>query len=236
MNEFSLPGALLIGLLGSTHCLGMCGGLAAVMGQGATGPWRLLSYNLGRLLTYGVLGGVAGALGATLLSVAPALTLVLRLLAALLLVAMGLYISRWWLGLTRLERIGSGLWRVVQPVTRHLLPVTSHRQALLLGMCWGLLPCGLVYSTLTWALATADWRQSALLMVAFGLGTVPAMLSVGLLHEAVLARLRRQGFRTLAGVCVIAMGVWTAAMPLQHGIQGHGTPMADHEDRAGHQH
>jgi len=218
VNELTLVSAFVIGLLGSSHCLGMCGGLSSLLGVGAenTNRSRLFSYNLGRLTSYTLIGALAGLFGEQLLSLSPQLGMLLRITAGLLLVAMGLYVSQWWTGLTYLERAGSHLWRHIQPLIRGLLPVKSHWQAIFLGALWGFLPCGLVYSTLSWALASAQWQQSALLMLAFGVGTLPAMLSMGFVGENVLQRLRSKNFRMLAGVMIIAMGVATMFSPLSH--------------------
>jgi uncharacterized protein len=218
MTELTIASALLIGLLGSTHCLSMCGGLGAVLGVNTHNPnyARLLSYNLGRLCTYAAIGALAGWLGEQLLVFKAETGLLLRTLAGLLLIAMGLYISQWWMGLTRLEQLGAYCWRYIQPVSKRVLPINNHRRAWQLGVLWGLLPCGLVYSTLTWALATAQWQQSAMLMLAFGLGTLPAMLFVGVVNQRLLQQLKGKTFRTVAGVIVITMGVVTAVMPWMH--------------------
>lgn len=226
MSEATLLGAFLVGLLGSTHCLGMCGGLAAAMGQQRGKAHLLLAYNAGRLLTYTVLGAVAGLLGMQVLKLAPGLTLALRTLAGLLVIAMGLYVCQWWMGLTRLEQLGAALWRRLQPLVKGLLPVQHTGQALLLGGLWGLLPCGLVYSTLTWAVANANWVHSALLMLAFGLGTAPAMVGVGLMSQGALNALRRPWVRRLAGGSIIVMGIWTAAMPWLHKGMDHGAQVS----------
>jgi sulfite exporter TauE/SafE len=212
--------ALLIGLLGSSHCLLMCGGLGGVLGcTGEHGLGRLCSYNLGRLMTYAAIGAVAGLLGEQIIVVSPSAALLLRAIAGLLMVAMGLYISQWWMGLTRLEKLGANLWRHIQPLTRSLLPVKNLKQAFKLGMLWGFLPCGLVYSTLSWSLAAAQWQQSALFMLAFGVGTLPAMLSLGFISEKFLFRLRQGKLRSIAGVLIIAMGLLTLAVPLSHSLQ-----------------
>lgn len=217
MTDLSVLSACLVGLLGSTHCLGMCSGLAAVTAPGAHGVTGIVTYNAGRLFTYALLGALLGWFGEQLLQVLPQLTALLRVLAGLLLIAMGLYVSRWWLGLTQLEKIGVYLWRQLQPITRRLLPVRNYRQMFAAGMLWGLLPCGLVYSTLTWALATADWQQSARLMLAFGVGTLPAMIGVGLIHKSLQDYLRGKQFRSVAGIIIMLMGIWTLLMPLLHG-------------------
>ena len=223
MIELTLTSAVLIGLLGSTHCLGMCGGISAALSLNDQPARHLyvLTYNIGRLLTYTAIGALAGAFGAQLISASPQMALLLRTVAGLLLIAMGLYVSQLWMGLTRLEKAGAYLWRYIQPLTKPLLPVKNQAQALQLGILWGLLPCGLVYSTLSWALATGHWQQSALLMLAFGVGTLPAMLSMGLLNQQLLSRLRGKNFRVVAGVLIIAMGLATILIPVSHQRGGH---------------
>jgi len=218
MMEPTLVSALLVGLLASSHCLAMCGGLSVALGLGAGGgnTAYLLSYSLGRVFIYTVIGALAGLMGEQVTASLPAVGTALRLLAALLLVAMGLYISGWWMGLAKLEAVGALLFKRLRPLSRGLIPVRGHSQALSLGMVWGLLPCGLVYSSVAWALATADWRQSAVLMASFGVGTVPAMLSVGLAGQKLQRVLKHRRFRLLSGLLVIAMGIATALMPLRH--------------------
>lgn len=227
MNELSLASALLVGLMSSSHCLAMCGGVAALLSSptrdAATGPrWSLLlGYNLGRVLMYGLLGALFGLLGAQLLVSMPQLTIGLRLFAGLMLVAMGLYVTRWWMGLTALEKAGALLWQRLQPLSRSLLPVRSPATALGLGMLWGLMPCGLVYSSLSWSMAAGSWQQAALLMMAFGLGTLPATLLSGVISARVLAWLRRRDVRVLAGMLIIALGLVTlyfAVASMQHNV------------------
>jgi sulfite exporter TauE/SafE len=216
--EPTVVAALLVGFLGSSHCLGMCGGISAALGlQGdRSSRQHLLSYNLGRLVTYTLIGAAAGLFGEQVLMVLPGMGSWLRTMAGLLLVAMGLYVSQWWMGLTRLELLGAKLWRLIQPWSKSLLPISNQWQALQLGLLWGLLPCGLVYSTLSWALVSAQWQQSALLMLAFGVGTLPAMLAVGFAGQELLARLREKRWRVLGGLIIIGMGLVTAALPWMH--------------------
>lgn len=218
VTELTIASAVLIGFLGSSHCLGMCGGLTIALGLGNEGEnrWYLLSYNTGRVFMYGVTGALVGLFGEQIVSAAPAIGFLLHMIAGGLLVAMGLYISQWWMGLTKLEKIGGLLWKKIQPFSKVLIPVRGHKQALLLGVVWGLIPCGLVYSTLALALVAADWQQSALFMLAFGIGTLPAMLSVGFVGQNMLARLREKQFRTFSGLVIIVMSILTILVPLQH--------------------
>ncbi|OJZ17814.1 MAG: hypothetical protein BGP21_11935 [Thiobacillus sp. 65-29] len=216
MIEFSLFTALLAGLLGGVHCVGMCGGIVAAFSFRADGtqpPFRLhLAYNLGRIFSYAMFGALAGALGASLklATFLPAQTL-LYVLAQVVMILLGLYLA----GLNRwvlvFERAGGALWRVVQPLFRRLLPVRSLPQALLAGMAWGWLPCGLVYSVLVSALAAGSATSGAALMLAFGLGTLPNLLGMGLFARQLQPFMQRLWVRRAAGLMVAGFGVWGLA-------------------------
>ena len=217
--------ALVLGLLGGGHCLGMCGGLMGALTLAIPPEQRgrrlrlLVAYNLGRILSYACAGLLLGMAGWAVAS-SPA-AMALRVVAALLLIAMGLYLAGWWSGLTRIEALGRGLWRHIQPAASRLMPVSSLPRALLLGALWGWLPCGLVYSTLLWAASQGNAGYSAALMLAFGLGTWPILLATGLAAERVNAVLRRRSVRMAGGVLVILFGIWTLPGPHQHWLMGH---------------
>ncbi|WP_341706886.1 sulfite exporter TauE/SafE family protein [Halopseudomonas sp.] len=219
--------ALALGLLGGGHCIGMCGGLMGALTM-AIPPeqrrgwplWRLLlAYNSGRILSYTLAGALVGSLGWALHSAG--LGVILRSIAGLLMIAMGLYLANWWSGLTRIERVGRGLWRHIEPHARRLLPVQRPSQALLLGTLWGWLPCGLVYSTLIWSSSHGSASTSALLMLAFGLGTLPTLLATGAAAERLTALLRRRSLRVSAAIMVILFGIWTLPGPHQQWLIQH---------------
>jgi sulfite exporter TauE/SafE len=231
-EPLSLGAALLLGLLGSSHCIGMCGGIGTALGAASGERWRLaLLYHAGRIGSYAALGALVGLLvqlgAGALQPLLPWIGAVLRTLAALLVIAMGLYVAGWWLGITRLEALGSHLWRWVQPLTRRLLPPRGAGSALLLGALWGLLPCGLIYSSLAWAAASGDALDAASRMAAFGLGTLPAMAAVTLGGQQLQRHLQRPRLRQLAGIVLIGFGlfalgqVWTHAMPSENGAHAH---------------
>ena len=206
-----LASALLFGLAGSTHCIGMCGGIAGslALSGGERGLSLQLAYNLGRLGSYALAGALIGQLGQLFTQTAQ-LTWLLRSLAALIMVVMGLYIAGWWQGAAYLERLGGLFWRRLQPLTRPLLPATTLPKALLLGACWGWLPCGLVYTTLRWAgTVSQDSLTSAGLMLVFGIGTLPALLTSALLARQLKQLLQRSGVRQGAGLLVILFGLAT---------------------------
>ena len=227
--------AFLIGLFGGMHCIGMCGGIIgalsfAIPAQERGKRWRILAaYNVGRILSYGLIGLLAGTLSYQL-SGGHDLS-VMRLIAGALLVAMGLYLANWWHGITVLERIGAIFWKRIQPIGKRLMPVTNMSQALLLGGLWGWLPCGLVYTALAYALAQAHPLSSMGVMVAFGLGTLPLVLLSGALAEQVKAIVSKRYVRSCIGVLVIAFGAWTIWGTVQHLSMDHsamGNSAMDH--------
>lgn len=210
-EALSLPTAFLLGLLGGTHCLGMCGGIATTVSlsspNGLKGFGLLLGYNSGRILSYTLAGALLGSLSWLIDNLV--IQLALRTFAGLMLISMGLYIAQWWQGLTKVEHLGSHLWKQISPLARRFLPVKTLRQALMLGVLWGWLPCGLVYSTLIWASAASDWTLSAQLMTAFGLGTLPTMLLTGVLAQQVKAILQNALTKHISGCIIILMGLYT---------------------------
>lgn len=220
-----LVSALILGLLGGGHCLGMCGGLMGALTLAIPPEQRsqrlqlLLAYNLGRIFSYALAGLLLGLAGWAVGN-SPA-AMLLRVAAGVLLICMGLYLAGWWSGLTRIEAVGRHLWRHLQPLTRRLMPITSIPRALLLGAIWGWLPCGLVYSSLLWAASQGSALESSLLMLTFGLGTLPVLLATGMAAERLSGLLRRRGVRIAGGVLVMLFGLWTLPGPHQHWLMGH---------------
>jgi sulfite exporter TauE/SafE len=218
-----LISAWAMGFLGSTHCVGMCGGISAALSfalpaearKGARLFGYQLAYNSGRIGTYTLLGALLGWLGGSLLG-DWAMTLWPRLVAAVVMIALGLYLAGWWHGLQKLERMGGGVWKYLQPLSRRLLPVDNPLKAIVAGAVWGFLPCGLVYSGLGLALTAAHTGTSALVMLAFGLGTLPTLLVTGSLAAGLRRFMQAPQTRQVAGAVVIGFGVWTAAMALYH--------------------
>ncbi|WP_455212621.1 sulfite exporter TauE/SafE family protein [Kaarinaea lacus] len=241
MNDpLSLTSAFLIGLLGSAHCVGMCGGIMNALSMALPAEKQgirqaipiLLLYNLGRIFSYCLAGAFLGAIGFWLLSTGKQAGPALRLFAGMMMIAMGLYLSGWWRGLVYLEKLGGYLWKYLQPAGNRLMPVSKPWQALLLGIVWGWLPCGLVYSTLTLSVSAADWRYSTLIMLSFGLGTLPAMLLTGTFSHQVKNWMQRRSVRNIAALLIIGFGVWTIAWVVYHRLQTqhpphHNTPASE---------
>lgn len=168
----------------------------------------VLAFNGGRILSYGAAGAAVGVLGGgALMSDAMPVRLALFLLANIIMLLTGLYIAGWTSGLAPLERAGQYLWRHLSPLTSKFLPVETLPQAALLGGLWGWIPCGLVYAMLVVALASGSALNGAATMIAFGLGTLPAMTAAGLLSAQLKTKLRDKRLRIAAGLVVIAMAL-----------------------------
>ena len=211
MPDTGFLALFLVGLLGGTHCVGMCGGIVSAMSMGGQAGWGLhLAYNAGRILSYAVAGAVAGALGAASLGLEGQVPvrMVLYFIANLMLVALGLYLIGLSGALAFTERAGQALWRRVQPLTRRFLPVRGVAQAFPLGMLWGWLPCGLVYSALASALTAGSAGRGAAMMLAFGLGTLPNLLLAGLLLARLNGIVKRPVVRTASGLLVLGFGIY----------------------------
>ncbi|CZF78900.1 hypothetical protein GCE9029_01122 [Grimontia celer] len=211
-----LIAAFTVGLLGAGHCLGMCGGVAAAVSMGTPQNQHklpfLLFYNGGRLLSYGLIGAIAGGLVAGVVGVTQITQqlLWLRLAAAIMMILLALYIGRFWNGLAYVEKVGQLLWKRLSPLSTKLLPLRSPFAALPFGMLWGWLPCGLVYSALSWAAVAGNALDGLLIMVAFGLGTLPAMLLVGTAAEATKNLLNNLIFRRFSSLILLMYGIITA--------------------------
>ncbi len=217
MPDSGFLAVFLIGLLGGVHCAGMCGGIVSALtlqipGQGAARPpWTIhLAYNLGRVSSYVVAGAAMGALGSLglLLNHALPVQMGLYVAANLMMVALGLYLTGVTGALAFTERAGQWLWRRVQPLTRRFLPVRGPAQAFPLGLLWGWLPCGLVYSVLAMALLTGSAERGALTLLAFGLGTLPNLMLAGLLLVRFRQVVQGRTLRLGAGLVVLGFGVW----------------------------
>ena len=214
--------ALVAGLLGGAHCAAMCGGIVTLTcapGAVATSRRALfpLAYNGGRIASYvlaGTFAGAAGQAGMALRGGALAQHLLMFLMGAtLIVVALNVAGVR---PVTRgIEIAGGLLWRHVQPVSRHFLPVTTPWQALGLGMLWGWLPCGMVYAVLLTALASGNAGEGALILAAFGLGTLPNLLAIGAAVGGVRRWLQVAWVRYLASALIAAVGLYGMLHVLQ---------------------
>lgn len=226
--------ALSAGLLGGAHCIGMCGGIANLLGSagsaGSSGhkvipiklqqsvapgkAWRMSALlHAGRISTYGVLGGIVGALGAAGLLFKPYLPvqMTMFILGNLALIWLGLRLVGYAPGLMLLDRLGQKITSYVKLPIRFSLAAQTRRHPFLVGMTWGCMPCGLVYAVLPFSLLSGGVFSGAVLMLIFGLGALPYLLfaqGIGQwLNQRVLpCILRGSGAAVLIGIGLF--GLW----------------------------
>ena len=212
------------GLMSGVHCAGMCGGIVGAVSMQlprARPPvFYHLAYNSGRLLSYTAAGVIVGAIGKSGLMLKGILPVqqMLFALASVMLILMGFYLAGIWQGVRHIEHAGSLLWKKIQPYSRSLLPADSLPKVFGLGVLWGWLPCGLVYTALLSSLSMGDAVRGGLVMLAFGLGTLPNLLAVGLFYSSVKKFAQLKPVRWCAGLLVAGLGVyglfklWTAGL------------------------
>ncbi|MEW8682585.1 MAG: sulfite exporter TauE/SafE family protein [Candidatus Thiodiazotropha endolucinida] len=225
IEQSSYLAAFVVGLLGGGHCVGMCGGIVGALTFGLpasvqnrlldTFPYQL-GYNLGRITSYVVAGAIMGGLGVLLTQAVPVYVAqrVLLVIAGAFMILLGLYLGGWWTGLAKIERAGNLLWTKIEPFARKLLPVKSPGQAWILGLVWGWIPCGLVYSMLVWTVSAGSVAKGAGLMLAFGLGTLPNLFVMGILAGSLVRWFKDIRVRRAAGLIVILFGIVTLARAL----------------------
>jgi sulfite exporter TauE/SafE len=226
MSALGLIPVFMVGLLGSVHCAGMCGGIVSAFsvvparsfpvavvtrngGAAADALLRVAAYNAGRIGSYSVAGALAGALAGGVRSLAGIgpLQSAGYWLANLMLVALGLYLMDAWRGLAQLEAGGRALWRRIEPSSQFLLPLDSPLKMLALGGLWGWLPCGMVYSVLMTAMLSGSALSGAGVMLAFGLGTLPVLLTMGMMGARLRGWLQRRPVRVASGLVVLGFGL-----------------------------
>jgi sulfite exporter TauE/SafE len=225
MNEIATPlAALVAGLVGSGHCVLMCGSIAGALATGGaacagqTLRFPLL-YNLGRITSYAAAGAVVGGAGGGLLALlgAPWLRAFFTTLAAIVIVVAGVKLAFGSKGFGGLDRLGAAAWRRIAPATRGLFPVTTPERAFAVGLAWGWLPCGMAYAMLAAAALSGGALPGALVMAMFGLGTLPAMIALGTGAAGLLGpRTRRAG-----GVVLVLLGLGSLAVAAWPGGAGH---------------
>lgn len=225
--EIFLLVALSLGLASTLHCVGMCGGIMGALTFGLPDEVRndksrqlayITTYNLGRITSYTLAGVIAGLISASLVSTLSIENghLILRALASTVLVAFGLHLSGLFPKMQLLESLGAVVWRRLQPLTKGFFPVRTLWRAFGFGLVWGWLPCGLVYSALLWASSSGDPVSGGMYMFAFGLGTLPGVITSGLMSSTMLKLSRNQNLRYGMAALVIVFGLALFFIPHQH--------------------
>lgn len=209
--------AFVMGLLGSGHCIAMCGGVTssltiAIQDKRLIKRYTLL-YNLGRLFSYTLAGLLAATIGQHVASRSTLFSHTLSALSGVFMILVGLYIMRFTVTLNWVERIGKFvIWQHIVGLNRKLLPVNTNNKALAYGMLWGWLPCGLVYSALLFSLSTKNALSGALFMMIFAAGTLPAMLGLALAAESLKRVLNHTVMRLMFGNLFIFYGTYILIM------------------------
>ncbi|AMN47636.1 hypothetical protein ACG33_11100 [Steroidobacter denitrificans] len=254
----SLWAALIAGLSGSAHCFAMCGGLAGALGMraraaspGRSAGLNALAYHLGRIGGYMLAGALCGAFGAGLQSALDLtrLAVSLRIASGVLLILVAIRLLSARNLLAWLDGLGARFWRRLQPAAHRAARSSGLGSALALGLMWGWLPCGLVYSMLLFAALSGTALHGATIMAAFGAGTLPSMLGSTLLASRLQAWVSKRWPRVVSGTVLLIFGMWMALAAIDHGGHGHGGqeghapdnghahPLAhDPVDAAGHPH
>ncbi|MGZ8225133.1 MAG: sulfite exporter TauE/SafE family protein [Methylococcaceae bacterium] len=215
--------AFLMGLFSSMHCIGMCGSIIGTLtlslSPGIRNKKTLLlpfvfNYNIGRITSYTLAGALVGLIQS--LATIPLGEIhghrLLQILSAIIMACAGLYIAGWFPRFAYIEKTGTHFWKKIEPYGRKLIPVKNRTQAYLFGMVWGWLPCGLVYAALTLAAAAGDVSKSALTMLAFGLGTLPAVMGVGIMTGILTKLSKMRHFKQAIGVFMVVLAL-LAALP-----------------------
>jgi sulfite exporter TauE/SafE len=240
--------AFAMGLFGGVHCVAMCGGVVGMLCSAAPrcphaatrerygAPLaqipHWLAYNVGRIASYTLLGVLFGALGTLSTGVFPldGLRFALRALAALCMLAVGLHLAGLPSIVKRLESLGAPMWRKISPLAKRFMPLRTPWQALALGAVWGLMPCGLLYGALALAASAESPALGGLTMAAFGVATLPVMLTMSALAQSVARWLAQRAVKRAAGLVFLAFGLWnTAGVAAQTGVAAFvGVPPARH--------
>lgn len=228
-----LASAFMIGLLGSLHCIGMCGGLVGALCMARPTLWwpGLLTYQIGRIASYAALGILAGALGTGIGQSGwlPQAQQILAIFAAIVMILFALYLGGWLpdplARLTAIVSRASGMAGWAQKAAHGRNPGPW----LAVGLLNGLLPCGLVYAALALSLTAQTIAQGAATMLAFGLGTVPAMMAAPALMRR-LSPSMRGSLLKVAAILLIALAILTVLRMQLHAGHEHGAhEHASHE-------
>ena len=226
-NPLTLTSAFFLGLFSTVHCIGMCGGIIGALSLSLPIEVRhhkprlfmfVTTYNIGRITSYTLAGLIAGAIGGGVHATAgfeQGHTL-LKFAGIAMMVAIGLYLAGWLPQLAAVERLGVPIWKKLEPIGRRLLPVATLPKAFAYGLIWGWLPCGLVYFVLLWALTSGGAIEGALSLLAFGLGTLPTLLSAGFMTSWLTRFARSKRARQLVGLLIIAMAIGSLLIPMEH--------------------
>jgi len=204
-------GPVAMGLAGSGHCSAMCGGIAGSVAATSAGRRARLGVALhaGRLLAYAAAGAAAGSVGSLLgeIDLLREVLTPLRTVAGVLLVGLGVALAAGTRSFAWLDRLGAPLWRLLRPHAQRLSAPRTTLTALAFGALWGFLPCGLVYAALALAAVSGSPLRGATTMLAFGGGTLPALVFIGSVATRLRVVLGHAPARVAVGLVIALTGV-----------------------------
>ncbi|NOR80869.1 MAG: sulfite exporter TauE/SafE family protein [Methyloprofundus sp.] len=212
--------AFFIGLFSSIHCVSMCGSIIGTLSLSLKPEIRatrskmiafIFSYNFGRIFSY-MLAGLIIALIESLLTFPLGEEhghRYLEVISALIITGAGFYIAGWFPNFAYIEKTGSRFWKAIEPYGRKLIPVATLPQAFMFGMVWGWIPCGLVYTALALAATSGDITTSTLIMLAFGLGTLPAVASTGIVSTFISRINNLHSAKQIVGMLLVLVAIYS---------------------------
>ena len=217
-QEITFLTLFLLGFFGGTHCVGMCGGLSSAFALQLPPHLNriglIVLLNLGRISSYVVIGLLVGLVGQVGISLddTRAVQNGLYIAANGLLLLLGLYLAGISTAATKIEGIGKPIWKRLNPLLNKLLPIKSVPACFGVGVLWGWLPCGLVYSASLYALGSGNALHGGLYMLAFALGTLPNLLAMGIFAAQLKTFLQKRMVRLCAGLLVAGWAIWRLAV------------------------
>ena len=217
-QEITFLTLFLLGFFGGTHCVGMCGGLSSAFALQLPPHLNriglIVLLNLGRISSYVVIGLLVGLVGQVGISLddTRAVQNGLYIAANVLLLLLGLYLAGISASATKIEGIGKPIWKRLNPLLNKLLPIKSVPACFGVGVLWGWLPCGLVYSASLYALGSGNALHGGLYMLAFALGTLPNLLAMGIFAAQLKTFLQKRMVRLCAGLLVAGWAIWRLAV------------------------
>lgn len=203
--------ALVMGFLGSGHCVAMCGSLTMALGFSIPREKHFISYavviSFGRITGYALIGVVASLLTQSIISLTQGGILYLSIFASILMIGIGLHIAGLNSWVLKTEVMGKYIAAAIEPIKKRILPIDSISKCLLYGLFWGFLPCGLVYTALSLAMTASTPLMGGLTMLFFGLGTLPTLVGLTAFNSKLNSILAKTYVRFALGVTVIVLAL-----------------------------
>jgi sulfite exporter TauE/SafE len=204
--------ALIMGLLGSGHCVAMCGSLSMAVSFSIPREKRLVNYaaliSIGRILGYGIIGFIASALTQSIIKLTNGNILYLNVLASLFMIGIGLHVAKINSSVLKMEKLGLFINPIIEPIKKRLLPIDSASKCLSYGFFWGFLPCGMVYTALTLAFTASTPLTGALTMLVFGFGTLPTLVGLTVFQSKLNRFLDLSYVRFILGATIVLLALY----------------------------